>query len=431
MTPREAASTLTPVISTEVGDCMKRSSIDGGDRRLALCGRVAVATALATAMLGIGAQASLAATTIQIGAANNIYPVMKDVATNMAADESGWNAFTFNASGQVGGFWNKAPDATTLRGITSGSLRMQLKGAGPYTGCDPSTGNCVNGPLAIDGFWSADQSNVDQVIPTGSGGTCSGAGVTCPGVASTKGAVAIGHLVIYSCSGSWAGSTHGDDPSNGASPPLAFGADGNGSGNGKPQSPRCDATALSPAITTMTALTAWLGASQSHRVAIALPSAAPFGAASQAALTQAGFTYNDTVGSSTRNAYPGTSCDNAPAPPAANACQIRLESGISQVRGAVTANAGSNTQIGLAAKSNVVHISWTSSSLNGTTSDDPNQWTDVPSSAYSSYNSGNGIQQYAVSTNSTTATKMGNLINVQWIGGGDGTFATVLAQYGF
>ncbi|MGV9340204.1 hypothetical protein [Streptomyces sp. NPDC003688] len=382
-----------------------------------------MAGALATGLIAASAPTVFATTNSQVGVANNMYPAVKDMKATLESIEP-FTAFTANAASQTGGFWNKpAIDTSTMRGITSGSLRQQLKSAGPYTTCDPSSSNnCVNGPLHIDAFLSADESNVNAVIPTAAGGTCTASGsVECNGVLSSKTAVAIGSLAIYSCSGSWAGSTHGDDPSNAGSPPLAFGADANGSGNGKPQSPRCDASPVSGgAPTTMSGLVSWL-ATSGHRIAVADPASAPFGAASKQALTQNGFSW--VTSGAGQNVFTGSACDSA-----GTACKVRLESGISQVRGAVTANAGGNTQLGLVAKSNIMHVSWTSSSLNGTTGDDPNTWTEVDPSAYSGYGD---IQQWGVALNggNTGAEAAWADLLSKW--NGNSAIQTTLAAYGY
>ncbi|MCZ0973745.1 hypothetical protein [Streptomyces noursei] len=380
--------------------------------------------ALATALIAAATPTVFAATGSQVGIANNMYPAAKEM--KGAIESLGpFTAFTANASSQVGGFWNKpAIDTSTMRGITSGSLRQQLKSAGPYTTCDPSSSNnCVNGPLHIDAFLSADEANVDAVIPTVDGGTCTASGsVECNGDITSKHPVAVGHLAIYSCSGSWAGSTHGDDPSNAGSPPLAFGADANGSGNGKSQSPRCDASPIAGgAPTTIPGVVSWL-ATSGHRISVADPASAPFGAASKQALIQNGFSW--VASGAGQNVFTGSACDSAGA-----ACKVRLESGISQVRGAVTANAGGNTQLGLVAKSNVVQVSWTSSSLSSTTGNDPNTWTDVDPSAYSDYGD---IQQFGVALNggnAGAAAAWGNLFNSKW--DYDTTIQKTLAAYGY
>lgn len=379
------------------------------------------AGALATALIGVAAPMASASTDSQVGIANNMYPALKDMKGTIASVRS-LTPFTANAASQVGGFWNKV-DTSTMRGITSGNLRQQLKSAGPYTTCNPSSSNnCVDGPLHIDAFLSADEANVDAVIPTASGGTCTAsASVECNGDPNSKHLVAVGHLAIYSCSGSWAGSTKGDDPSNGATPPLALGADANGSGNGKAQSPRCDATPISGAPTTISGVVSWLGTS-GHRIAVADPASAPFGAASKQALTQNGFTWTDSGPG--QNVFRGSACDSA-----GTACKVRLESGISQVRGAVTSNAGGNTQLGLVAKSNIVNVSWTSSSLNNTTSNDPNTWTELDSSAYSGYGE---IEQYGVALtggNSGAATAWSNLFNIDW--DTNSNIQSTLAAYGY
>lgn len=382
------------------------------------------AGALATALITAAAPAAFATTGSEVGVANNMYPALKDM-RGAIESAGGFTAFTANAASQVGGYWNKpAIDTTTMRGITSGSLRQQLKSAGPYTTCTPSSSNnCTNGPLHIDAFLSADESNVNAVIPTADGGTCTASGsVECNGDATSKYPVATGRLAIYSCSGSWAGSTKGDDPSNAASPPLPLGADANGSGNGKAQSPRCDASPVSGgAPTTISGVVTWLGTS-GNRIAVADPASAPFGAASKQALVQNGFTWTDSGAG--QNVFRGSACDSA-----GTACKVRLESGISQVRGAVTANAGGNTQLGLVAKSNVANVSWTSSSLNNTTSNDPNTWTDVNPSAYSGYGP---IQQYGVALNggnTGAAAAWNDLFNNQW--DLDTTIQGTLSAYGY
>ncbi|MFG2621180.1 hypothetical protein ACGFXC_26545 [Streptomyces sp. NPDC048507] len=383
------------------------------------------AGALATALIGVAAPMASASTDSQVGIANNMYPAMKDMKGTIAS-AGGLTPFVANPASQVGGFWNKPViDTSTMRGITSGSLRQQLKSAGPYTTCNPSSSNnCVDGPLHIDAFLSADEANVDAVIPTSAGGTCTAsASVECNGDAASKHLVAVGRLAIYSCDSTWAGTGKGDDPSNGGTPPLALGADANGSGNGKAQSPRCDGAPISGgAPTTISGVVSWLGAASTNRIAVADPASAPFGAASKQALTQNGFTWTDSGPG--QNVFRGSACDSA-----GTACKVRLESGISQVRGAVTANAGGNTQLGLVAKSNVVNVSWTSSSLNGTTTNDPNKWTELDSSAYSGYGE---IEQYGVALtggNAGAATAWKNLFNIDW--DTNNTIQSTLASYGY
>ncbi|MFJ8018636.1 hypothetical protein [Streptomyces sp. NPDC096339] len=303
-----------------------------------------------------------------------------------------WNQFTpftANSSAQIGGYWNKsAIDTSTMRGISPGHLLQQLKSAGPYTTCDPSSSNnCVNGPLHIDALLGVDEATVNALIPTADGGTCTAsASVECNGDVTSKSPLARGELAIYSCGAGWAGADKGDNPSNAGSPPLAFGADAGGSGNGRPQSPRCDAPPISGgAPTTIPGVVGWLAAS-GHRIAIADPASGAFGAASKQALIQNGFTWTDTGAG--QNVFPGSACDSA-----GTACKVRLESGTTQVRGAVTANAGANTQLGLVATSNVFNVSWTSSSLSGTPGKDPNAWTVVDPNAYSDYGD---IQLYGI-----------------------------------
>ncbi|MEU2953976.1 hypothetical protein ACIOUE_23440 [Streptomyces xanthochromogenes] len=401
-----------------------RSAPNSGFTALRRVRKALAVGALATALIAAAAPSGFATTGSQVGIANNMYPAVKDMKGTIESLGS-FTTFSANTASQVGGFWNKpAIDTSTMRGITSGSLRQQLKSAGPYTTCDPSSSNnCVNGPLHIDAFLSADETNVDAVIPTTDGGTCTASGsVECNGAISSKHPVAIGHLAIYSCSGSWAGSTHGDDPSNAGSPPLAFGADANGSGNGKAQSPRCDASPISGgAPTTIAGVISWL-ATSGHRIAVADPASAPFGAASKQALIQNGFSW--VTSGAGQNVFTGSACDSA-----GTACKVRLESGISQVRGAVTANAGGNTQLGLVAKSNIMHVSWTSSSLNGTTGNDPNTWADVDPSAYSAYGD---IEQYGVALNGGNAgaeAAWENLFNTKW--DNDTTIQSTLAAYGY
>lgn len=380
----------------------------------------ALATALVTAM----APAAFATTGSEVAIANNMYPALKDMKGTIASIQA-FTPFTANPASQIGGFWNKPViDTSTMRGITSGSLRQQLKSAGPYTTCNPaSSNNCTNGPLHIDAFLSADMANVDAVIPTADGGTCTASGsVECNGDVTSKHAVAIGHLAIYSCNGSWAGSTKGDDPSNAGTPPLALGADANGSGNGKAQSPRCDATPVfGGAPTTIPQVVTWL-ATSGNRIAVADPASAPFGAASKQALIQNSFPWTDSGPG--QNVFRGSACDTAGA-----ACKVRLESGISQVRGAVTANAGGNTQLGLVAKSNVMNVSWNSSSLNGTTTNDPNTWVEVNASAYSGYGA---IEQFGVALtggNAGAADAWNDLFNNQW--DTQNNIQSTLAAYGY
>jgi hypothetical protein len=141
--------------------------------------RALVVGVLTTAVLGIGAQASSAQVTVELGIANNEYPALKDPSMiSTLVNNYGINTPIANAASQPGGYWNSrftspTADHSTLRGITSGQFRKQLLGPGPYTAptCDSTIagGNtlCENGPLQVDGFWSADEGNVNQVIPTG------------------------------------------------------------------------------------------------------------------------------------------------------------------------------------------------------------------------------------------------------------------------
>jgi hypothetical protein len=406
-----------------------------------------------TAVLGIAAQASYAGTTVELGIANNEYPALKDpLITGEMQTTYGANTFTFGSAGQPGGYWNlrgTGLDNTTLRGITSGQLRKQLLGPGPYTSpsCDSTIvgGNalCENGPLQIDGFWSADEGNVNQVIPssgTGSqtGGTCAIAGsiTACPGIGSntaalsTKRATAIGQLAIYSCSSTYA--TDGADPGSPNNPVGAV----SGSGNGVPSSPRCEATPIAGgAPTTIAGVISWLAASTSNRIAIALPSSAPFGAASKQALVQnggggTGFTYDDSSGTSAQNAWPSGSganqCEGTL--PVGAVCQVRLEAGISQVRGAVTSG---TTPLGLAAKSTLKHITWgAGSTLSGTTGDDPNPWITLASSTYSGYGL---IQQWGVGIRRSTIVSAKETVvkNILQHWAGNANITTGMALYGF
>ncbi|XUM01716.1 hypothetical protein ACQ86F_34665 [Streptomyces venezuelae ATCC 10712] len=259
-------------------------------------------------------------------------------------------------------------------------MLQQLKSAGPYTTCNPAVSyNCVDGPLRVDALLGVDEATVDAIIPTEEGGTCvASESVECNGDGSAKWLIAAGRLAIYSCSGSWAGPGKGDDPSDAGSPPVAFGADHYGSGDGKRQSPRCDAPPISGgAPTTIPDAVSWLSAS-GHRIAVADPATGVYAAASKQALVQNGFTWTDSGPG--QNVFRGSACDDA-----GTACKVRLESGITQVRGAVTANAGGNTQLGLVASANVWDVGWTSGSLKFTKAHDPNTWTLVDSSAYSGY----------------------------------------------
>ncbi|MFE7511288.1 hypothetical protein ACFU8I_08690 [Streptomyces sp. NPDC057540] len=233
--------------------------------------------------------------------------------------------------------------------------------------------------MRIDALLGVDEATVDALIPTEDGGTCTESGsVECNGQVWTKTQLHSGTLTIYSCSGSWAGPTKGEDPSNAGTPPLAFGADAGGSGNGRPQSPRCDAPPISGgAPKTIPGVVSWLAAS-GHRIAVADPASGAYGAASKQALVQNGFTWTDSGAG--QNVFRGSACDSA-----GTACKVRLESGTSQVRGAVTANAGGNTQLGLVALGNIANVNWTSSPLSNVNSVDPNTWTKVDWRAYSGY----------------------------------------------
>lgn len=366
----------------------------------------ALAGFAAAAVLGAGAQAAVAQTTLNIGVANNVYPVFKELAGSNWLSTRGPSAvtpFTFNEATQAGGFWRVTRpeggnDNTTLRGITSGNFRKQLLGPPPYNApgavCQGGSINtvCKSGALTdIDGFFSADLGNANQVIPNGmNGGTCvtgedEGQGedeevTQCPGAPSTKRRFTVGRIALYSCNEANFG--------NGASPgtPNNPGGAVDGSGNGAPTSPRCDADELDPQITTMAQLITWLG-TPGNRVSIADPASAPFGAAArQAIISASNQTFYDD------RAQPALACDADPD------CQIRLEVGITQVRGAVTSG---TTQIGIASLSNLRRISWTSGTLNGTTTNDPNFVTVIPEAAYTAYGM---IEQYAVRTSATNAT---------------------------
>jgi hypothetical protein len=419
---------------------MTSTTIHRSGARKRLLSRSLIAAGATGALLLTAAGPSWATpVTVDLAAANNVYQTLVDIHTAMegAASDAGAaiNTLTFNSAPQTGGFWRVTldgggSDTTTLRGITSGDVRKQMISAAPWSApggaCSATTTACANGPLAIDGFFSADESNADQVIPHGSGtGTCvtgnpgQGSGETitaCPGNYDTEIAFTVGHLGVYSCkdngSGSPAWGTTGADPQQaGSSPPVPVGAV-NGSGNGVPGSPRCKATPVnvgSPAhqIRTIGEVVTWLGASTSNRVSIALPSSAPFGAAAKQALITAGFSYDDSSGSSAQNAFPsgtGTNQCEGTLPSGAH-CQVRLEAGISQVRGAVTAG---TVPVGLVATSNVKNVTWTSGTTGGPVSpltvpsDDPNVLTDnsanttvIPESAYTAYGK---IKEFFVGT---------------------------------
>ncbi|MFJ3769602.1 hypothetical protein ACIPQJ_33830 [Streptomyces sp. NPDC090082] len=313
----------------------------------------------------------------QVAVGSDMYPALKDMKDRLSDWES-LTPFTAKPSAQVGGYWNKpSTDTTRMRGVSPGSVLQQLKSAGPYTTCDPSSSlECVDGPLHIDALLGVDEATVDSVIPISDGGTCvASETVECNGDGSSKTWLTGERLAIYSCSGSWAGSAQGDDPSDGGSPRLAVDADANGSGYGEPQSPRCDAPPISGgAPTTIPGVVGWL-ATSGHRIAVADPASGTYGAASKAALVRAGLTWTDSGPG--QNVFRGSACDSA-----GPACKVRLESEISQVRGAVTANSGGNTQLGLVSAWNVRSVSWTSSSMKGTKSRDPNPWTSVDWSAH-------------------------------------------------
>ncbi|MCX5387879.1 hypothetical protein [Streptomyces sp. NBC_00083] len=384
---------------------------------------VVAAGALAAALIAAAAPAASASTDSQVGVTSDLYPAVREMKGVIESLYS-FTPFTANATSQTGGYWNNsAIDTSTMRGITSGHLGQQLRSSGPYATCDPlSSNNCAGGPLHIDAFFG-DQDDVDAVIPASDGGTCvASVGVECNGLVSSKHAVAIGSLVIYSCSGRWAGSTKGDDPSNGGTPRLAFGADVTGSGNGKPQSTRCDAAPIpggGPA--TIPGVVTWL-ATSGHRVAVADPATDPYGAASKQALIQNGFTW--TADGPGQNVFIGSACDIA-----GTACKVRLEAGTSQVRGAVTANAGGNTQLGLVAKSNIVRVNWTSGPRSGTTGYDPNTWSTVDPRAYSGYGD---IELYAVSLtggNRGASDAWDALLNNNW--DSHTTIQRILASYGY
>jgi hypothetical protein len=402
---------------------------------------------LTTAVLGIGAQASFAQVTVELGIDNNEYPALKDPSMiSTLVNDYGIDTPIAGGAGQPGGYWNErgaGGDNTTLRGITSGKLRKQLLGGGPYTavshGCITAGGNpfCEDGPLQIDGFWSADEGNVNQVIPTGgvvTNATCTTGGsvVVCPGIDSTKNPTAVGQLAIYSCSATYV--TDGADPGIPNNPVGAV----SGSGNGVPDSPRCEATPISGgAPTNIAGVISWLAASTAHKLAIAGPDTDPSGAASKQALVQnggggTGFTYDDSSGTSTQNAWPSgantNECEGAL--PSGAVCQVRLEAGISQVRGAVTSG---TTPLGLAARSTLKHITWGSGTPVGTTGDDPNPWITLSPTAYSVYGP---IQQWGVGISRTTPDTdkedaVAGILNAFGPVGADHNIKAVMTRYGF
>ncbi|HEX4365120.1 MAG TPA: hypothetical protein VHZ75_11270 [Solirubrobacteraceae bacterium] len=358
--------------------------------------RGGVALGLATIALAATAQPSLANDTVDMAVANNAYPALRDSRmTSYLETQYGLNTLTSNSAGQAGGYWNSG-DSTHLRGITSGNLSQQLLHGAPYT---PSCTSCLGGPIDIDAFFSADFGNVDKVIASPDG-SCNTGTSTCSGIAATETPVLTGSLAIYSCSSTYA--TDGTDPGSPGSPVGAV----NGSGNGVPASARCEATPITTPPTTVSgggnSVVTWLGASTSNVLSIADAASAPFGAASKQALISAGFAYNDSSGHTlssgltpVQTAWPASTCDSLNVSHPGD-CKIRLEAGISQVRGAVTSG---SAPLGLAALSNLKHISWTSGTKNGTTTDDPNPWTVVNDSEYSVYGP---ISQWGVQTTSAT-----------------------------
>ncbi|MEV7616764.1 hypothetical protein [Streptomyces sp. NPDC089799] len=385
------------------------------------------AGALATALLAVMAPAASADTMdSRVGVATPMYPAVRDMKSTIAGIYS-LTPFTAKTTPQIDGYWNKpAIDMTTMRGVAPGNLVQQLKSYGPFTTCNPRTSNnCVNGPLHIDALVGADEAAVDAVIPTVDAGTCTASEtVECNGTGWSKSWLGTGQLAIYSCSGSWAGAAKGADPSNSATPRLAFGSDASGSGNGRPQSPRCDAPPVSGgAPTSIPGVVSWLAAS-GNRIAVADPASDGFGEASKQALIHNGFSWIDSGAG--QNVFRGRACDSA-----GTACKVRLESGSTQVRGAVTANAGGNTQLGLIANSTLMNVNWTSSSLNGTTSHDPNTWTVVD---WSDYGSGDiALARFGVALNADSMFEAGyswgSLFVNEWWYYND--IQTTLAAYGY
>lgn len=398
--------------------------------------RVALAGLLSVAALGASAQASLATPTVSMAVANNMYPAVTDPGlVGHLASQYTFNPFTFNTTGQSGGFWHdpSGGDTTTLRGITSGNMRAQIIGPGPYTGCTPASSPpnvlCQLGPVPINAFLSADKANADAVIPTGSGtGTCTtnGTSITsCPGVSSTETSIVTGKLAIYHCAA--ANNGNGASPISGGVPVGAV----NRSGNGVPTSPNCLGANFSlPASPTMSDVLTWLSASAGNKLSIADPNSAPFGAAAKQALVTAGFSYIDSGGAPTQDVWPAATCDSQ----ASGVCKVRLESGISQVRGAVTAGMA---DLGLASLSNLKHIAWTSGVVGGVTCtsgtpctpSDDSIWDVLNPSEYSVYGP---ISQYGVVTSSTSAGTPGaaakNMLQ-HW--GTDSTIQTTLTSYGY
>lgn len=378
-------------------------------RRLTAC----ATGVLTAAIVGVSAQPGYALVTLKVGAANNVYPAMRELGPTLAG-LSGANSFTSDPTGQAGGFW-RADNSTTLRGITSGNMRKQLQGEGPYAppgaSCSAFGSTCLNGPLAstggVNGFFSADEDNVKRIIPSGVGsGTCEIEDDTqglpevqdCPGANPPKWFVT-GKLAVYSCNGSNA--NNGADPTGIDGYPLGS---VNGSGNGIPTSPHCNATPISGPPEDMADVIDFLEDDpENNQISIALPTSAPFGDASKAALMQADtddgnpatFTYDDSSNSPARNVFLAgegeNQCEGDKVGDLEGAiCQVRLEAGITQVRGAVTAGV---TRLGLVAVSNVMNIDFTSGSVPDDPGDDPNNWEPLSESAYTAYGP---IKQFGV-----------------------------------
>ena len=301
------------------------------------------------------------------------------------------------AAAQAGGFW-RADDATQLRGVAAGRVEQQLLRPGPYPACPAGPPACVTGPLPVDVLLGGTEGAVDALIPrgqidsAGNPGTCQAdQTTTCPGLATSTALYAQGHLVIYSCAPGWSGV--GEDPGLPGKPARP---DSNGSGEGAPGSPNCKAPPVVPAVGTMAGLVAWLNAAPGNRLAIAEPSTDPYGAASVQALLQAGFPVSESAAAH-RNAFPaGTQAGECEGPlPAGAICKIRLESGASDVRGAVTSG---TVQIGLVAEWSVARVAWTSGTKVGPArlsvpGRDPNVASPIPASFYSKYGP---IEQWGV-----------------------------------
>ncbi|MGQ0679343.1 MAG: prepilin-type N-terminal cleavage/methylation domain-containing protein [Actinomycetota bacterium] len=355
----------------------------------------------------------------EIAIPNNVFAALTDggINANFSA-ATGAAAFTTNVG--TNGYWTAASPAT-MQSITTGRLRQQVVGDGPYSPSEPSA---EVGPLPVDAFFGADRATVVSTVPNGQPlagggtGTCVVGGIVdvCPGIGSTARPFTIGRLAVFSCNAAWAAT---GNPGGGAT------------------SPRCVAPEIDPLKRSSVAqMMDWLDDAPANKLSIAIPASAPFGVASRQAMINAGFPYNDTVGDPNRNAYPpGAGADQCEGAVTGLPCKIRLEPGVTQVRQAVTQGTG-GVRAGIMALSSVKRVSWTSGTagpdgMAGTgddlavPSDDPNFWTAVATSEH------NPIEQWAVAIDTVTTDERKTAARafIDWLR--NSSSQAILATYGY